>query len=271
MAARAAAQGFDPLLVAGGDGLLSEVVNGLAPDFARVALGLLPLGTGNDLARTLGIPKHPVAAVEVVRAGRVRRIDVATIATREGSDGASGPARYFLNATVAGFAGRVAGRPTAASKRRWRGLAYRWAALSELRHLAPSRTEVVVDGKTVRREAYAAVVANGCFLGGGMRMVPGARPDDGLLDVLVVPALPLPGLVHLLARLLLGGAPAGAGLVRLRGRRIGLRMAGEAWLNADGEALPGRTAEMEALAGRLRFLAPPGPPRRPEPGSGWVA
>lgn len=263
MAARAAADGFDPLLVAGGDGLLSEVVNGLAPDFSRVALGLLPLGTGNDLARTLRIPRRPGTAVEVVRARSVRRIDAARIVTGEGPGSATGPPRYFVNAAVSGFAGQVASRVTAAAKRRWRGLAYRRAALSELRRLTPGRTEVVVDEETVRCEAYAVVVANGRFLGGGIQMVPGARPDDGLLDVLVVPSLPLPGLVGHLARLLLGVAPASGGLLRLRGRRIGLRVAGKAWLNADGEDLPGRWAEVEILPGELRFLLPPEVSLRP--------
>ena len=115
LAAEAAADGFGRIVAAGGDGTLNEVLNGLAPQL-DVELGLIPLGTGNDLARTLSIPSDPAAAVEVLRAGRTRAIDAIRV-SRLGDE--RRPDEWFLNASAGGFSGEVDERLDGEVKGSW--------------------------------------------------------------------------------------------------------------------------------------------------------
>lgn len=261
LAARAAEAGHDPIVVAGGDGLLGEVVNGLAPDFGRVRLGLLPMGTGNDFARGLGLPLEPAAAVAAILGGTERAVDLGR--AEIGGSGHEPPRfRWFANALVAGLAGRVARRANRGRKSRWGWLAYRAAALPELAGARPVETELVLDGapgtpgeERLRLDAHALAVVNAPFVGGGLWVAPEAEVDDGLLDVVVVPDLGRMELAAVVLRLLAGGRDAGL-LVRRRARRVRFVMPETAWLNADGEDLAGRKATVEVACGALRLLVP---------------
>lgn len=264
LARDAALEGFDPVVAAGGDGLAHEVVNGLAEAAdARegggrpfpVRLALIPRGTGNDLARSLGVPRRLAAACAAIRAGEERRLDALRVETDEpGPDGLR--SRLLVNMAVASFAGRVAHRVEAAAKARVGGLAYRIAALRELRHLRAFGTRVRVDGRRHAGPSYLVAVANGPFAGGGIRLAPGARPDDGLLDLLVVPELPLPALTWTLARLLAGRGPGRTRTLRLRGREAEVEIRPRLWLNVDGEDLPGGSARFRVVPDALVVLVP---------------
>lgn len=264
LAVAAARSGCEPLVLAGGDGLLHEVVNALLPlpQAERPCLGLIPTGTGNDFGRCLEIPRQPEGAVRVIRGGRVRALDAIRLrlgrkAADEGTvpDGGSGP-RYMLNMAVTGYAGRVARRATRAIKRRWGGWAYKLASIAELPRLTAVMTELELDEETISIPTYAVAVANGQFVGGGIPILPEARPDDGWLDVLAVPALPTAAAVAMLPRILLGRHGGKHRLVVRRARRVRVRTKGPLWLNVDGENLDATTAEFEILPGALRFLVP---------------
>lgn len=263
LAARAADEGADPIVVAGGDGLVAEVVNGLAPDPGRVRLALLPTGTGNDFARALGLGAGPEVALEALRSGRVRRVDAARLrAPGPGVDEAS--ARWFVNAAVGGLAGRVARRAHRGRKRRWGALAYRIAALPELLRARAVPTELVLEGvggmERLELSAHAVAVSNGPFAGGGVRVAPAARVDDGWLEVVVVPELGAPELSVAVLRTLAGLGDGGR-FLRRRARRVRLAIEGRAWLDADGEDVPGSEATVEVVPGALRVFA-----REPAPG-----
>jgi diacylglycerol kinase (ATP) len=168
----------DVLLVFGGDGTVHEVANGLplpAPDGPLIVL--LPAGTGNDLARGLGLPPDPVAAAGALAGGRPRPLDVLDCGPRRAANGVN-----------AGFAVAATGRLPGRAKRLLGPAAYLAGGLAAgLRPPAwPVRLEV--DGQAVETEALAVVVANGGCFGGGWRLLPEADPGDGLLDALVVPA-----------------------------------------------------------------------------------
>ncbi len=280
LAARAAEDGYDPIVVAGGDGLFAEVVNGLAPDPGRVRLALLPMGTGNDFARALGLSPDPGAALEALLEGAVHVVDAARLDTRGGGPGAESASRWFANATVTGLAGRVARRAHRGRKRRWGSLAYRMAALPALAGARPVRTELVLEGpggeECLELTAHAVAVTNGPYAGGGVRVAPGARIDDGLLDVVVVPDLGGRELFVAVLRLLVGLEDGGR-FLRRRARRVRLATAGRAWLNADGEDLAGSEAAIEVVPGALRVVTAPAPadapgltdPETPGGGPAW--
>lgn len=276
LAAEAAEAGYDPIVVAGGDGLLGEVVNGLAPEPGRVRLGLLPMGTGNDFARGLGAPRDAGAALEAVLGGMERRVDAGRVRARRGDAGSAAASGWWVvNTLVAGLAGRVARRADGSAKRLWGSLAYRVAALRELPRARPVATEIVIESEEgeerLELDAHAVAVTNGPFAGGGVPLAPDARLDDGWLDLVVVPDLGRWELSRLVVRLLAGRGDRGS-LIRRRAHRVRLAMPETAWLDADGEHLPGREAMIEIVPGALRVLVPEGVgPGLSGPGRGLYA
>jgi YegS/Rv2252/BmrU family lipid kinase len=173
--ARSAVAAGAPLVIAwGGDGTVNEVASELTP--GRAALGIVPSGSGNGLARQLGIPLDPTAALRVALEGREIAIDGGEL------DG-----RLFFNVAGVGLDARVAHQFAANGLVR-RGFArYLQIAASELFTFTPDEHTIMVDGVLVTRtRALLVEVANGQQYGNGARIAPLARVDDGRLDVVVV-------------------------------------------------------------------------------------
>ena len=155
-----------------GDGLLGAIGGAMAG--VETPLGVIPSGRGNDLARVLGIPTEPAAAVETVLAGHSRAIDVGE---------ANG--RRFLGIASTGFdsdANELANRTRVV-----RGtLVYAYAALRTLARWKPARFTIVAEGERRRFSGYSVAVANSRCYGGGMRIAPEAELDDGRFDVVTI-------------------------------------------------------------------------------------
>lgn len=191
LARAAVADGVEALVVAGGDGMAHLGAQAVAA--TATALGLLPAGTGNDVARYLDLPlKDPVAAAEVVIAGRTRTIDLA----RSGSS-------YFVSVLAAGFDAVVNER---ANRMTWpRGqMRYNLATIAELRTFEPLPYTLELDGVPLRTDAMLVAVGNGPSFGGGLRITEGARLDDGLLDVVIIKPMSKAALVRTYPRLFRG-------------------------------------------------------------------
>jgi diacylglycerol kinase (ATP) len=181
LAAEAARHGFDTVIAAGGDGTITEVVDGLATLDAPPRLALIPLGTGNDLARTLAIPVDPREAVATLLAERERRIDLVAVSSADGAR------THAINVSAGGFSGEVSEAITPESKRLLGPLAYVWSAVKVLGEIEPYRARITWDGGAVEElEALNIVVANCRTIGGGRAVAPLANPEDGLLDVVIV-------------------------------------------------------------------------------------
>jgi diacylglycerol kinase (ATP) len=197
-ARRAAAEGLDRLLVAGGDGTLHHAIRGLAG--SDCALGIVPRGTGNDLAGALGIGGPVRQAIERALGGTPRRIDL----------GRAG-ALPFAGAAGIGVVGEVLDYLEARS-RRWRGpWLYPWALLRTLRAFEPPRVRLEFEGGGYEGAVMLAVLANSPRFGAGMRIAPDARLDDGWLSLVVVQAIPPLRLLALFPRVYRGrhiGHPA---------------------------------------------------------------
>jgi diacylglycerol kinase (ATP) len=180
----------DLVLASGGDGTVTACAEGLAG--SGVPLGVLPAGTGNLLARNLGLPLSLDAALAVSLGGTDRRLDVGT---------ANG--RIFVAMAGLGFDAELLDSTGEPLKRRLGWAAY---ALSGLRHLGarPVRASVQADGGPVlRRRASSVLIGNVGTLQGGVVLLPGAEPDDGVLDLLVLTARGLAGWAALAADVLL--------------------------------------------------------------------
>jgi diacylglycerol kinase (ATP) len=178
--AQAAGEAPDSLLVViGGDGTVNEVANGVAGTDAELAV--LPGGTGQDFGRTHGIPSRFDEAVQVALAGETRTIDLGRVSLDDGTS------RLFANVGSAGMSGAVARRANAMTKRFGGRATFFYALTREF--VAWQNTRVVVElDDGVRREApmHDVIVANGNWHGGGMKLAPEARQDDGLFDVVTI-------------------------------------------------------------------------------------
>lgn len=175
LARQAVADGIDALIAAGGDGTLNTALQAVA--LTGTPLGIVPLGTGNDNARLLGLPrKDPEAAIDVACRFRPRTVDVASVTT------ADGRRRFFLGVLSAGFDSLVTER---ANQLSWpKGDArYIVAMLAELRVFTPCDFTITIDGEVLHGRGMLAAVGNGVSYGGGMRVCEGALIDDGLLHL----------------------------------------------------------------------------------------
>lgn len=179
LARQAAAEGRELVLAIGGDGTWRETAAGLAG--TQTALGLIPVGSGNDLCRTLGIPKNIRAACRVALSGTTRRLDAVRLQA-EGTD------TIFINAAGFGFDAAVVAE--AMKLKHLRGLPlYVGAVLRAVRNYDCPVTTVRTPEGEWHKPLLLVAAANGKFYGGGMKMAPDAEPDDGLLDVCIIDAV----------------------------------------------------------------------------------
>ena len=185
LAAEAARGGATKLVVVGGDGTVHEVVDGLLQ--ARVGdaveLGLLPLGTGKDVARSLRVPRRLDAAIDVARSGHVRTIDVgrATYTTAAGEVTA-----HFVNFAGAGISGAIADRANRTTKAFGGRLSFLFATIVVFSRWTPTEMTLEIDGQQRRARLHEALAMNGDYTAGGMWVAPEAALDDGRFDVVLL-------------------------------------------------------------------------------------
>lgn len=250
LAREALRDGADLVVAAGGDGTLNEVVNGLAEDFGRARLGLLPLGTGNDFARSIGVPDDLEGALAVLEGGAARAVDVGR-ATIGGTD------RFFVNMSAGGFSGEVSERAGEA-KDRWGPLAYMRAAIDALPELKGFLARITVNSaETLRMEASNVIVSNGRFVASGIPAAPRAVLDDGLFDVLIAPAITIPQLAALVPQVLLGRHMDNDLLLFRRATRLEIECDPPMAFNVDGELIGEGSSSFEILPRALQVIAGP--------------
>lgn len=189
--AERAARGGRPFIIAcGGDGTINEVANGLLNSGEDVELGIFPSGTGGDFRRTLGIPAGTREAARALKTGETRRIDVGRVTFTDHNGNAT--SRYFLNVTSFGLAASIIERVKSESSLSWlpsdavRGRAsFALSTLQEVIGLGAQTVRVRIDGGEERSlQTINFCIANARFFGGGMKIAPSAKINDGYLDVI---------------------------------------------------------------------------------------
>ena len=256
LARSAAADGRELVAALGGDGTVNEVVNGLAETGAAgPELAILPFGTGRDTIRTYGIPKSAKRALELVRGGRTRTIDLGR-ATFQATGGGEG-SRWYINIGSCGLTGAVAARAERTSKRLGGTPSFLFATVATFAawHNVPFIVQID-DEPPLELVANNVICANGRAFGGGIKVCPQAEPDDGLLDVLVWGDVGKLDLALNLPRLYRGTHLGHAKVTVLRARRVRVEPARPLPLELDG-ALPGTTpATFEIVPAALRLRVP---------------
>lgn len=260
IAREAVRAGVERLVVAGGDGTTSEVVAGVleAGLGGSVRLGVLPLGTGGDFARTLGVPRGLDQALGHLASGGTRRIDAGRLDYRA-LDGAR-RLTYFVNVASFGVSGLVDQLVSRTPRFLGGSTAFLLASLAALARHRPAPVCVRVDGEVVYDGPLVlAAAANGASFGGGMRIAPDARIDDGLFDVVVVGDLSRARLLANLPSLYRGRHLSHPGVHFRRGKTVEVETGSpDVFLDVDGEPLGTLPARFELLPGALTVFGVPG-------------
>ena len=242
LARRCVADGVESLVVVGGDGMVHLAVQELAG--SETALGVIPAGTGNDVARYLDLPRSdPQRAADVVVGSRTRRIDLA----RTG-------AQYYVTVLATGFDSLVNER---ANAMRWpRGqMRYNLATLAELRVFQPLPYTLELDGEVRHVEAMLVAVGNGPSFGGGLRITHGASLDDGLLDVVIIKTMSKPDLLRTYPKLFRGSHTRHRQYERHLVRTVTVAAPGIVGY-ADGERIGALPLTVEVVPRALKVLVP---------------
>ena len=244
--------GVDALVVVGGDGMVNLGVELTAG--TGIPLGIIPSGTGNDMARGLGIAlDDPEAAVQGMLAALDRGPRVIDAARIDPGTGPHGGSRRFACVLSAGFDAIVNERANRMRRPRGRSR-YTIALLVELARLRPIDYRLVVDDVEHRERALLVSVGNNTSLGGGMRVTPAALLDDGLLDVMIVRPLSRLAFLRIFPRVFAGTHVTDSRVVTMRGRRIRIEAEGIV-AYADGERMAPLPIDVEVEPGALRVLA----------------
>jgi diacylglycerol kinase (ATP) len=246
-AAEAVREGYERIIAAGGDGTLNGVVNGMAENFAAARLGLIPLGTGNDFGRSIGLAPDPARAVDVLLAGRLREIDVVRVH--------NGGTSHFINVSGAGFTAEVGENLSGAAKSWWGGIAYVWAAARTLPSLREYQATLVLDDREkLEVSAYNILIANARYVGGGIPIAPQARLDDGQVDITIVPAMPATALLAVIPKILNWTHLDSPELIFRRAAKVHVCCYPDIPFNVDGEMVGSGPVTFETLPRVLRMI-----------------
>jgi diacylglycerol kinase (ATP) len=249
------------LIVAGGDGTINDAVNGLGrAGFPEgVTLGILPAGTGNDLAATLAIPDDPELAKDVIRQKRERRLDVARVRSEGVGE------RFFINVATGGLGAEISDANDEELKKRWGKLSYLRASLEVARNFDVRELSLYLDGEERRVKAVNIAVGNCRYTGGGWPATPKANPEDGLLDVVVIETVGAGELFELGPAFLAKSNyldKEGVLYVRAKEIRIETHPPGLEF-TADGKVIGNEPAQFSVLTQTLKVIV--GPDYAPEP------
>ncbi len=245
LAREATAAGYELVIAFGGDGTVHETANGIMRGGAdRTALGIIPAGSGNDIARTLGIPATPVEACEFFREPRTRPMDLIQVGDR-----------YCVGAGGVGFDGEVASLANRWPKYLPGPLTYVFGILVKLATFSPVELEVELDSVLHRTRAFTTALGNTQYYGSGMRICPQAETDDGLVDVVIVGALSKIEVIRMVPSLFKGLHVLHPKVTSYRAREVQVRSKVPLSIQIDGELVGKIPATFRNVPAALRVVA----------------
>jgi diacylglycerol kinase (ATP) len=239
--------------VVGGDGTVNEALNGILAARAECELAVVPCGTGDDFARTFGIPTRSEEALAVAAGGRARRVDAGRARVASGEVESE---RYFANFAGAGISGAIARRGAVTSRRLGARAAYFWATVAVFARWSSVPMTVEADGDKRVGRMFEVIVANGAFAAGGMRVAPDASADDGLFDVVLIGDVTKVDFLTTFPKIYRGTHVGHPRVDVLRARSVAVAAETPLPVVLDGEQ-PGTTpVRLDVLPGALNLRAP---------------
>ncbi len=251
-------EGYELIVGVGGDGTLSEIAGGFFSENGTVinpqaALGIIPSGTGSDLIRSLHIPRDFRRSVQQIKGKPARELDIG-LCRYSGADGGM-RSRYFINIADVGLGAEVIHHLDRIPPARRGAFTYYSGLLSCLRNLRSRTLDLTLDSpkRTLNGQFIIAAVANGSVFGGGMRIAPRARPDDGHFDLVLVEAMGAWEILANTPRLYRGGIGSHPKVTTLPARQLSIRSRELCPLEMDGEAVGFLPAEFSLLPRSVRL------------------
>ena len=267
---KSAAEGYRNFIAVGGDGTIHDVLNGIGEyvasaqgvSFSDFTLAVIPVGSGNDWVKSVGIPRDIQVAVKLIASGARRKQDVVKVSVLDASDRDADPVTvsYMANIAGVGLDARVCEIVNRKKEQGKRGKKlYVSALLYCIRHRVPVRASVVCDGVEIFNGKYLSIAfGTGKYSGGGMRQTPLAVIDDGLTDVTVIPDIPLLTIAKEAPKLFTGTFHKVDVLTQARCRKVTVIPSKEADaepVEVDGEVIGRAPVTMEVLDGQLNIVA----------------
>lgn len=252
-------KGFRNLIIAGGDGSLNEVVNGIFQQSAcspeEITVGMIPVGTGNDWIKTFGIPNYYKEAVKILKQGKIMRQDVGRITFTE-NDGTK--TCYFANMAGFGFDAMVATKTNQLKNKGRTGISLYLQALgSSFFNYQTAKTNIIIDGQEIDELIFSVSIGIGKYNGGGMMQAPGAIPDNGLFQVTIIRKIGLFGILRNLAGLYSGKFVNDFRVSTFQAKNISISSAQNIAGEADGETLGDNKFGIDIFSQKLSVIYNP--------------
>jgi diacylglycerol kinase (ATP) len=233
----------DLVIIGGGDGTLNAAIAALVE--TQLPLGILPLGTANDLARTLAIPTTLSEACQIIADGKTQRIDLGQVNDQ-----------YFFNVASLGLSVQITRSLTKDVKRRWGILAYAVTALKVLWRSRPFRAEIQLAGQSEKVKTVQIAVGNGRFYGGGMAVTADAAIDDEQLDLYSIDMEHWWQMITLLPALRRGQHTSASWVHSWQGKEFYVYTRRPRSINTDGEITTSTPAHFRVVPKALSVLVP---------------
>ena len=252
-------KGFRNLIIAGGDGSLNEVVNGIFQQSVclpeEITVGMIPVGTGNDWIKTFGIPNYYKEAVKILKQGEVMRQDIGRITFTENEVTKT---CYFANMAGFGFDAMVATKTNQLKNKGRTGFSLYLQALgSSFFNYQTDKTHVIIDGQEIDELIFSVSIGIGKYNGGGMMQAPGAIPDNGLFQVTIIRKIGLFGILRNLAGLYSGKYVNDYRVSTFQAKNISISSAHNVAGEADGETLGDNKFGIDIFSQKLSVIYNP--------------
>ncbi|KGX88223.1 diacylglycerol kinase [Pontibacillus litoralis] len=241
----AAQRNFDLVVAAGGDGTINEVINGLAESEYRPKVGIIPVGTTNDFARALRVPRTVKGAVDIILEGCSKELDIGRVNNQ-----------YFVNIAGGGKLTELSYEVPSKLKTALGQLAYYLKGVEMLPSIRPTYVEIEYDGKWFEGEVMVFLISLTNSVGGLEKLAPDAILDDGMFDLLIVKKVNIPELIRLATLAMKGNHLNDPNIIYTKANRIKVHTEEKMQLNIDGEyggLLPG---EFVNLHRHIQFFVP---------------
>jgi diacylglycerol kinase (ATP) len=231
------------VIIGGGDGTLNCAIEGLID--TKLPLGILPMGTANDLARTLEIPTDLSAACQVIASGKVRLIDLGWV-----------NGKHFFNVASLGLSVEITQRLTKDVKQRWGVLAYAFTALETIWESRPFRAEIIVKNQSFYVKTIQIAIGNGRYYGGGMKVAEDATIDDRRLDLYSLETQHWWEIIALLPAMRQGNHSNWPNVRAFHAQEIEINTSKRRPINTDGEITTHTPAKFRVIPQALAVIAP---------------
>jgi diacylglycerol kinase (ATP) len=228
MAQRAAMEGTNLIIAGGGDGTVREVAKGIVLSEKDTTLGIIPLGTGNDLCRSLDIDNDIEKALQLIDIGKKVDIDVAELTI-------TGKKHLFFNVSSCGFGGAVDKKLEETDKTTWGPLTYFKSGLAALTELESFKVDIFSEDETISVDSLNIIIGNGRYAAAGIPVAPQASLTDGKLDVVLYMGKDLGDQIFNSRLILQGEQECADNILSLRAKKFAMKLSKPVNINYDGE------------------------------------